>query len=249
MPKFFIWQDKWLVMRDIPGRTVQYSDLGELQQSVALLARFHKASCQTQVPFVGMGSLLPERLVTRYAQYKHLYKNLAYFPGLQPFLEEYEHLGKKSLHRINATALASLTRADIEQGAIAHRDLASHNILISNKGEPWLIDFELAASDIQLGDLWQLASRALVEWRWDPHIYDIILHTYHAIRPLNAEEKFVLQHLFLFPNDFYREALGLLKQRKGFVPHKVIPYLQRMIHDREHWFVFLSHVGVAHSIQ
>ena len=47
---------------------------------------------------------------------------------------------------------------------MAHRDLASHNILIGVTGKPWLIDFETADPDAQLGHLWQLASRALVEW-------------------------------------------------------------------------------------
>lgn len=246
MPDFFVWQDEWLVMRYISGRTVQYGNFWDLLQSVKMLARFHAASEAIPKNKSGhSGSTLPERLVHRYEQYSRLHSRLQYFPGLLSVSDEFRQLGERALNRIEKTALRDLTRSDVERGTVAHRDLASHNILISPEGKTWLIDFETADLDVQLGDLWQMAGRALVEWHWNPNIYESILHTYETIRPLSTIERLTLQQLFAFPNDFYREVLGLLKRRSGFAEHKVIPYLQMMIRDRSRWYAFLQHLGVA----
>lgn len=247
MPGFFIWQDEWAVMHYIAGRTAQYRHIWDLQQAVTLLARFHVAANRMpNYALTSTRSTLPERLAGRYEQYKLLHDQLSSaYPELLPMSKEFLRLGEIALKRIDDTALVRLTQKDVAQGSIAHRDLASHNILIGYYETPWLIDFETAGADIQLGDLWQICSRALVEWHWDPYIYGFILRTYQMIRPLNEEERSTLSTLFLFPNDFYREALGLLKRRRGFSEHKVIPYLQMIFRDRKRWLAFLQHVGTA----
>lgn len=246
MPAFFIWQGKWVVMQYIPGRTARYRNMSDLQRAVRLLARFHVAAHQAQQPSpLRSGIRLPERLTNRYEQYRQLHSQLANFPHLFPASKQFALLGGKALERLRHTPLADLTNIDQEQGAVSHRDLASHNILIDESETAWLIDFDTANVDLRLGDLWQMCSRALVEWHWNPHIYDTILQTYETVRPLNALERSTLAHLFLYPNDFYREALGLLKRRSGFSHHKVIPYLQMMCRDCEKWYAFLRYIGVA----
>lgn len=246
MPDSFIWQNDWLVMRYIPGRTAKYRNIGDLQQCVTLLAHFHLVSREVYKPaFIDTKQTLDERLTRRFAQYEDVRHQLKFFPQIATASEMYFRLGERALNRIGETALKSVIRFDIEQGAVAHRDLASHNILINREGKPWLIDFETVGFDAQLGDLWQMASRALVEWHWNPNVYVSILQTYESIRPLSKEELSVLSQLFLFPNDFYREVLGLLKRRSGFSEHRVIPYLQMIIRDRGQWQAFLDWLGVA----
>lgn len=247
MPVFFIWQKKWVVMHHIPGRTAHYRDMSDLQQAVKLLARFHIAAHRVlQQPLPRhSGMSLPERLTRRHVQYMRLHNRLAYFPQLFPAGKQFALLGERALERLHHTSLVNLTKIDQKHGSASHRDLASHNIVIDESETPWLIDFETANVDLQLGDLWQMCSRALVEWHWAPHVYDTILQTYEMVRPLSTEERSTLAHLFLYPNDFYREALGLLKRRSGYTQHKVIPYLQMMHRDYEKWYAFLRYIGVT----
>lgn len=246
MPESFIWQNNWLVIRYIPGRTANYNDIQDLQRCVTLLAHFHLASRQVYKPvFFDAKSTLDERLIRRFEQYERVCDQLTHFPQLAVASKVYRRLGDQALSKIDETTLKSITQFDIEQGAVAHRDLASHNIMIDWEERPWLIDFETAGLDAQLGDLWQLASRALVEWHWNPHIYETILRTYEVIRPLSRKERVMLSQLFMFPNDFYREVIGLFKQKKGFSAQKVIPYLHMIIHDQKEWLAFLRWLGVA----
>lgn len=246
MPAFFIWQGKWIVMEYIRGRTAHYRNMSDLQRAVRLLARFHLAAHQApQRPPLRSGISLPERLTNRYEQYRQLHNQLACFPHLFPASKQFALLGEKALERLDHTPLTDLTTIDRAQGAVSHRDLASHNIVIDKDGTAWLIDFDTVNVDLRLGDLWQMCSRALVEWHWAPHIYDTMLQTYETVRPLNVLERSTLAHLFLYPNDFYREALGLLKQRSGFTHHKVVSYLQMMCRDCDKWYAFLRYIGVA----
>lgn len=246
MPDFFVWKNKWFVMSYISGRTADYRHATDLEKCATFLARFHLAA--RHIPNTGgieVRHTLPERLTKRLDQYHDYFHRLQYDPELYFVGEEYRQMGLRALERIEASSLKALTRADVMQGAIAHRDLASHNILLGQSGNPWLIDFETAGYDWQLGDLWQMMSRSLVEWRWDPDIYNHILRNYESVRPLSFEERETLQQLFLFPNDFYREVLGLLKRRSGFSARHVMPYLKTMIRHRERWYTFLKYLGVV----
>lgn len=246
MPDFFVWQDRWLVMRYIPGRTARYRNVWDLRQSAVLLARFHRKAIAVETPpDFDVRRTLADRLVNRFEQYEKVCRQLSAFPQFAFASEDFRRHGERALNRIDRTALRRVVSSGVEEGTVAHRDLASHNILIGVTGKPWLIDFETADLDAQLGDLWQLASRALVEWHWNPHVFAFILRTYEAIRPLSTDEKRLLSQLFLFPNDFYREALGLIKHRQGFDEQKVIPYLQMLVRDERKWNAFLSWLGVA----
>lgn len=232
-------------MRFLCGRTIRYQNVEQLREAVKLLARFHKAAHGIRTPSGRTANQLPEKLTRRYKQYEEMYSALSAFPEFSLVAEEYRMVGEQALHRLTHSALKRLTKADAAAGCVAHRDLASHNILMNNENELWLIDFETADIDLQLGDLWQLASRALAVWRWDPAIYGLILRAYEEIRPLSADERMTLGQLFLFPNDFYRESLGLLRRREGFVAHRVIPYLRMLIRDREYWRLFLQAIGAV----
>lgn len=246
MPDFFVWKSNWLVMSYIPGRTAKYRRLADLGKCATLLARFHTAAKNIpDTKGIEVRHTLPERLMRRCEQYNDYDHRLMCEHKLASVGEEYHQMGLQALERIEASPLKALTQVDVRQGAIAHRDLASHNILLDDPGKPWLIDFETAGYDWQLGDLWQMMSRALVEWQWDPNIYERILWSYESIRPLSFEERETLQQLFLFPNDFYREVLGLLKHRSGFSARNVIPYLQTMIRHRDRWYTFLKYLGVV----
>lgn len=257
MPDFFVWDSKWIVMRYIPGRVARYRSKRDLIQAAGLLAKFHVASraYSKAVPRFSVNPL-PERLNRRVGQFSNLMASIHHKRAtcseqtvpvslLLSVGDTYLRWGERAIVRLNELGLSASTNQDVTRQAVAHRDLASHNIVIDNLNRPWLIDFETAAFDLQLGDLWQMASRALVEWHWDTAIYHHILVSYERVRPLEKKEKELLHHLFLFPNDFYRETLGLYKKRRGFVKTHVWSLLQQMVRDQRRWQSFLQEIGVA----
>lgn len=246
MPPFFIWEKKWLVMRYVSGRPAHYRYLPDLKRVARLLARFHLAARNVQ-PVVKRppAPTLMERLINRLEQFAYLRTKLYAYPALRAAGDDFLRFGEQAIRQLEQTALNELIQFDIASGAIAHRDLASHNIIIDKNGAPWLIDFETAAFDVQLGDVWQLASRALVEWGWEADVYLFILHHYEAIRPLRKEERDAITQLFWYPNDFFRETLGILNDKKRFAPQKVLPYLYGIVRQRKRWQSFLTQSRVT----
>ncbi len=126
---------------------------------------------------------------------------------------------------------------------MAHRDLASHNILIDESGKSWLIDFETAEYDAQIGDLWQLLSRSLSEQDWDPTVLRETVAAYEKNRPLVPAERMILSVLLGFPNEFFREVLGLTLEKKGYTKEKTLPYLQKIARALPQWQEFSPGLG------
>lgn len=111
---------------------------------------------------------------------------------------------------------------------------------MDRKENLWLIDFETAAYDWQLGDLWQFLSRVLPEQNWNPSIWSEVLSAYGRIRPISSLERAVLRDMLGFPNEFFRETLGVIKGKRGYQPNVVIPYLKRLVGLTSQWREFLK---------
>ncbi|WP_054949051.1 protein kinase family protein [Numidum massiliense] len=246
MPDFFVWKNEWLVMRFISGRQARYSRYRDVMVGAQLLARFHVAArgIESGATRGREAATLAQRVQKRFEQYEQSCREpVSFLPAA--VRDDYRRWGEWALRKIEASPIHAVTRFEKAKRAVAHRDLASHNIVIGKGGKPWLIDFETAAFDAQIGDVWQMTSRTLVEWHWDPRVYEAILANYQLVRPLRPEEQVVLDRLLMFPNDFFREQTGLLKGRRGYSLQKVAPYLLMMVQDRPRWLQFLRWLGVA----
>lgn len=230
----------WLLSKFIEGNPASYrqSSLTPLLQT---LATFHLAGKHLMTPPLSQAAyLLPHRLYSRLIRFSyHLQAKPSKDMRLNELLDAYgwryyQH-GYEAYQQLYQLGLCEAAFAAREQRTLCHRDLANHNWIIDPKGQPWLIDFETADYDLQIGDLWQMCSRILTEHNWDISLLEQLLHTYTEIRPLSRWECHVFSLLCAFPNEFMREALGLLEQKDGYKSEHILPYLERIIADYSNW--------------
>jgi CotS family spore coat protein len=246
MPQIRTDGKRWVLTPLIQGRPASYQNLSDARKAVRQLAWFHRLGDGLKTRSYHQGFyLLEDRLSTRLREFyrtmttpEEMDHELA---GLMktygPFFYQ---AGVAAMSRLNAMDLRGWVERDRRLHRLAHRDLASHNWVTDTKGQLWLIDFETADYDSQMGDVWQLVSRTLSEHRWAPAVYRMLLAEYEAVRPISVAEKTLLVHLLSFPNEFFREAVGLAKEKRGYTLVKSLPYLKQVIRDREHWRRFLD---------
>jgi CotS family spore coat protein len=246
MPQMRTDGKRWVLTPFIPGQTASYKNLSDARQAARQLAWFHRTGDGLKTRSYHHGEyLLKERLDTRLREFYRMMMTLG--DGEQ----ELAHLvktygpffyqaGVAAMSRLNALGLRAWVEWDRHLHRLAHRDLASHNWLTDLQGRLWLIDFETADYDCQLGDVWQLLSRTLSEHHWVPEVYRTLLAEYEAVRPLSNKEKTLLVGLLSFPNEFFRETVGLTKEKRGYTLVKSLPYVRQVIRDREHWQRFLE---------
>ena len=149
-----------------------------------------------------LGSL--EKRIIRFSPYViHEAQTSLDVASRSPIVEEYHH--------------------SLEQKAVAHRDLASHNFLIGH--DTYLIDYDTAMYDTHLVDLIQMVNRKLDQQKWTLDYFYQVMEQYQLSVSL-TEQQFALVYLLLrYPDNFMREVIGLYEGNEGFVSKKVDAYL------------------------
>jgi hypothetical protein len=183
---------------------------------------------------------LYERIHDRLVQFYRVFQKSTAIPGelgqlLRTHGKDFYLDGLKTWQQLEKLPLREITYEERALHCLNHRDLASHNWIIDSSGQPWLIDFETADYDCQLGDVWQIGTRILSENNWSDSWVERFFRSYEVYRPLSAVEKKMISTLFSFPNEFFRETIGLVEKKRGYSHRVTLPYLQRLVEHREHW--------------
>ncbi|SFS58436.1 phosphotransferase [Marininema halotolerans] len=247
MPLICTDERDWLFTSWVEGRRATYKNRKDIMIVADLLGRFHTLGKGLAMSELGIyRNNLLQRVQSRFHSFTTLLDSPREWQSAQgemkQFANQFHWYGREAMQQLLHLPLDELCEWDRRTHSITHRDLASHNILLSNDETPWLIDFETAAFDSQVGDIWQLLSRGLSEQRWDRCVAEEALAAYEVHRPLTALEKKVLIVLLSFPNEFYREFLGLTLAKEGYGKDKTLPYLEQMAMDIPRWRRFLKEI-------
>jgi CotS family spore coat protein len=237
MPNFFLLKNGWLTSF-IVGQNCTYKSVTEAKACVRRLASFHCSGYRVAIKAKKKRPLLfAARMKRRLANFYRLSK--AQVSGrlgviLKQQGPQFYFEGLKSwdlLCRLNYQAYCTDCW---QERLLTHRDLASHNFMIDKNNKTWLIDFETAEYDAQIGDLGQVITRILAMHKWSAELFKVLLKAYEAIMPLNAYQHEILLLLLRFPNEFFREALGLAERKPGYNPKKTMAYLEKLIAENHY---------------
>lgn len=237
-PYWITDEKKWQLSVWIPGRSARYRHQGDLVNAAALLGRFHRFGRGLHVPTSSPGSTLIRRVKERfhaYIRFVHKRNSLQVQQVLQPVEGELLACGQQVLDALARFPWEYWCQREQMAHNLVHRDLASHNWILDSTGRGWLIDFDAAGYDVQVGDLWQLLSRAMWEQNWEPSILQKTVAAYERERPLYAWERELLRILLAFPNEIYREAMGLDRGDPDYTMTRTLPYLQRLVAAVPRW--------------
>lgn len=232
---------KWILTPFIHGKSCKYLKMDEVKRMVKTLAHFHRVGRHLRTPPPEAAFLLSHRLVRRLKKFHQLLLsvNRVKNPSLRELLQEagrdFYLDGIEAWNQLEKLPFQEWVERERNNHMLAHRDLASHNWMRDQSGALWLIDFETADYDAQVGDVWQMATRILAANRYPDRGIEMILHSYEAVRPLAGIEKKILAALFLYPNEFFREAIGLAERKRGYAFTASFPYLKQIVCDREKW--------------
>ncbi|WP_164491661.1 aminoglycoside phosphotransferase family protein [Staphylospora marina] len=228
----------WMITPYLRGRPGKYTEESTVSRMMEILARFHLTGRGLVTPPAdGAAFLLHRRIHDRLVRFwKALGKAGSVGGELGAFLArtgpDFYRDGLAAWERLRKLPLNHLAKHDRYFHAVTHRDLASHNWIISEDGRIWLIDFETADYDAQVGDVWQIISRVLAENAGAESWLKLTVDSYERIRPLPSVERTILVELLAFPNEFFREAVGLVERKRGYKPEHSLPYLKKLAEHR-----------------
>jgi hypothetical protein len=241
MPFFMTDGKEWLLTPWIEGKTGCYANETDVTKMLQVLAHFHLTGRRLHTPLVDKAHFtLHERIHDRLVQFYQVFKKSSSIQGelgelIRTHGKDFYLDGMQTWQQLERLPLREITYEERALHHLNHRDLASHNWIIDPNGQPWLIDFETAEYDCQLGDVWQMGTRILSVNNWSDSWIERFFRDYEVHRPLSAVEKKIIATLFSFPNEFFREAIGLVEKKRGYHARFALPYLQRLVDNRVHW--------------
>lgn len=239
----FKWKDYYMTaMERIPGREGSYFNKADILHSLTKLAEFHLHSMFIPGgPPPEKGVPLLVKWEDRYRSFLHIHSQIQNSENRQSRLAQLIQSGapailKEAEYVLDVARRSLLTgeyTASLYQQHIAHKDLASHNFLLSGR-RSFLIDLDTAAYDTPLVDIIQLISRALVLQGWGLSIFTEAIEAYRSIRPLSDTQVALIFLLLRFPDNFMREVTGVFEKRKNFQASRVEQYLAIIMKNWQH---------------
>ncbi|MGG1663215.1 phosphotransferase [Brevibacillus sp. NRS-1366] len=235
--KIFPYEDRYYtIMKMIDGQEADNGSLNDVKKTAETLARFHVAAQGFPVAgayaYEGKLALL-DKWESRLEYFERLTWSIEQ-NGPQSKLEQIIQQMSEAVIRDGQEILQSAYKlpltpelfAAMERGTLAHRDVASHNFLLTQRGSCYLIDLDTVGHDLQLVDLVQLMSRMLLmqDYRIDSFVE--AMEAYSKINYLSDTQIWAVHQLLRYPDNFLREVTGLYSSRPGYHARGVLQLLQ-----------------------
>lgn len=226
----------YVAIKPIQGRDAQYDDLRDVTRTVRCLAEFHRRAKGIVGGPVAKTEAAPliDKWENRLQRFSKAIENI----------QQMRRVGnlEKKIVRLSPFVLAEAEAAldvarrsplieeyerAVEEQAVAHRDLASHNFLIGEK--TYLIDYDTAIYDTPLVDLAQMIDRTLDQQKWSLDCFYHMMEQYRQISPLSDEQYALVYLLLRYPDNFMREVVGLYESKQPFLSKKIDAYLMMIM--------------------
>ncbi len=225
----------YTVMKAIDGSEAQYASRSDVKKTAETLARFHLVARGTPVKagVSGVKSPLIEKWEDRLAHFERIVDKIARRGAQSRFEQlvlgmasEAKQDGRRALEAAWHLPLSAEMERAYRLGTLAHRDVASHNFLITERGSCYLIDLDTVAVDMQLADLVQFASRMLLLQGYSLEVFCEAMEAYGKILPLSDGQIQTIHHLLRYPDNVLREVTGVYAKRPGYRVRGVMQLLQ-----------------------
>lgn len=215
----------YTVMKAIDGREANHSLLLDMKRSISTLARFHLAArgFPHVIPIAGYQPPLLDKWEGRLEEFKRILETIHRY-GPQNRLEQIilamsedvlRDAGETIERSYKIQLIGEMNQAAME-GTLAHRDVASHNFLIAQRGSCFLIDLDTVACDMQMADLVQFFGRILLLHGYSSYAFFEGIDAYNKINPLSDNQIWMIHQLLRYPDNFLREVTGVYAKRSGY---------------------------------
>lgn len=121
-------------------------------------------------------------------------------------LEFYQKLASRAIKELSVDAYAKVCQDSLAEKVLCHHDFTYHNVIIDEKNNPHIIDFDYCKSEMQIYDVATLCTKALKRLDWDINSFKTIIDSYNSCREISKDEYNVLKTLLIFPQRFWRIA-------------------------------------------
>lgn len=152
----------------------------------------------------------------------------------------YYELAKEALQRLKNSKYDDLCQKALEQRGFIHRDYSYHNILYTQEGDVYVIDFDYLTYDLRIIDISSFMQKVLKRIHWDIKTGESILNWYSSISPLSKDELELIYAILLFPYRYWKTCNRYYNGKKSWSEKVFTAKLNEVIAERDFHFDFVN---------
>lgn len=206
--------EPFVLTKWVTARESDYSNPSDLEKATEVLAELHLAARgflpDSPNRRIELGNW-PEKFAHRLQEIE-LFGNIAagrprptafdrkYRAGVDYFLDQ----GRRAIKMIEASPYTRLVEKAKKDGGLCHHDYAHHNVLLTDDGRAYLVDWDYSICDLRIHDLASLIIRNMKASDWDLDLARDILETYQRHFPLDPDELKVMAGFLTWPQDYWQ---------------------------------------------
>ena len=211
---------------DWVGRPLNAASPIEWKLAAAELAAFHQAAENLPLPADAPRVYFSGRWLRRYAerteQLEALFRSLDPADLLEAEMQEAAdqvvERARNATDALQNSAYRTLVEQVRTRPMLVHGNVKGENFTVNEQGKIFLIDFDSFRLDVSVQDLSDLCSAFLPAVGWSLPAAQELFESYHAVRPVSAQEAEVLLALLSYPTALYK-AVHKYKN-EGWTPEK-----------------------------
>ena len=145
--------------------------------------------------------------------------------------------GKKAIDNLKKHKYIEIMDKEVMKMGFCHHDYAHHNILVDDKNELNIIDFDYCILDSHLHDLASLLIRAMKGAKWSKDKADLIIKNYCKSNGLYEDEFKLIGDFIKFPQTFWQIGIQYYWEQQpwgeDFFEEKINKYLEDVEYREE----------------
>ncbi|MBD7912615.1 CotS family spore coat protein [Clostridium cibarium] len=235
----------------IPARESNFDDDIELAKVSEKLAELHECSegfsvTKDMKPRIGWFSWI-DVFNTRKEEIRDFEKRInqkAYKSNFdllyKSCIDEEVDRADKCIRGLKDSNYIELMEREVLKRGFCHHDYAHHNILFSEKGDIYIIDFDYCIMDTHLHDLASLLIRAMKNGKWNNKNAEIIVNSYSKVKRISQDEMKLMKYFINFPQSFWQIGIQKYWEQQPWEDEFFLNRLTRYIEDREEREAFIE---------
>ncbi|GAA0116807.1 CotS family spore coat protein [Clostridium senegalense] len=251
-PYALVNEDIYTLSQWIDGRECDFKNDEDLIIASKSLARLHNASKGYEPPEnsklktdLGRWPHLMEKRIKSFDRMREMVRrkkthkrdfDMNYIKNV----DYYKQLGKEALAVLNSSNYFEICKKAEEEKSFCHHDYTYHNIIIDDKNNVNVIDFDYCKREVRAYDIANFLMKVLKRREWDLNIAKLIIDSYNSESKIKEEEYKVIYAFLLFPQRFWRLSNRYYYNEVNWIQSTFNKKIEELIEEQDKFKKFIE---------
>jgi len=258
-PYALVNEDLYTLSEWLEGKECDFHNIEEVKIAAKTLAKLHKASKGYDPPEnsklksdLGRWPHLMEKRIKSFDKMREMVRkkniksefDMIYIQSV----DFYKEIGKKAFDMLSGSSYYELCAIAEREKSFCHHDYTYHNIILDNKNDVYVIDFDYCKREVRAFDISNFMTKVLKRVDWNLDYAIAIIDSYNSEEPIDKEEYRVLLAYLQFPQRYWRLSNRYYYNEVNWGQNTFAGKLDSIVHEKDKFLNFIEKFSNEYNI-